>query len=220
MAFFTKSTKKEDIQEGGGGSKYISKSGVYDVNIIVPFMGGTEKSPVVELYVDYNGQKQPLYGNMRLFNNDGTKNFGWDTFNKLVIIADLDAVSDPIAATLPIGKKGADKEVMVLEDLTDIECKVRVQMEYGIYKGSITEKTVIKTFYRADGASAEEIVNETEIGQQLAKDEPYFDNITYKDGLTAEQVQQWIKDKRPKDSVGASTTTEKPSFGKPKFGKK
>ena len=221
MAFFTKSTKKEDLKEGGD-SNYISKSGVYDITIIVPFVGGTAKSPVVDLFIDMNGQKQPLYGNMRLTNNDGSENFGAKAFNKLLVIADLEGVEDPVEASLPIGKKGAEKDVVVLEDLADIDCKVRVQMEYGIYKGSITEKTVIKTFYSAEGASAEEIANETEQGVQLAKDAKYFDNVTYKDDLTEEAVTEWIAAKRPKGTAGnaASTTASaKPSFGKKKFAK-
>ena len=109
MAFFNKSVKAEDIKEGGGDSKYISKSGLYDLTIIVPFLGGTTKSPVVELFVEYNEQKQPLYGNMRLTNNDGTENFGAKIFNKLLIIADIEGVSDPIDGTLPIGKNKQKK---------------------------------------------------------------------------------------------------------------
>ena len=223
MSFFKKSVKAEDIKEGGGDGKYISKSGVYDINIVVPFMGGTEKSPVVDLFIDYNDQKQPLYGNMRLTNNDGTKNFGADVFNKLLIIADIEDVADPVEAELPIGKKQANKDCAVLEDLADIACKVRVQMEYGIYNGNITEATIIKTFYREDGASAEEVVNGSEIGVQLAKDEPYINNVTYKDGLDEARVQEWITAKRPKGTAGAASTgaeTKKPSFSKPKFGSK
>ena len=90
MAFFKKKTNKESIAEGGGNSKYINKSGLYDINIIVPFMGGTVKSPVVELYIENEGQKQPLYGNMRLTNNDGSENFGAIAFNKLLVVADIE----------------------------------------------------------------------------------------------------------------------------------
>lgn len=216
MAFFTKTVSEEVLKEGGNGSKFISKSGLYDVNILVPFMGGTDESPVVELFIDYNGQQQPLYGNMRLKNKDGSKNFGADIFNKLLIIADIDEVNNPVEGTLPIGKKGADKDVALLEDIQDIDCKIFVQMEYGIYNGSITEKTLIKNFYRADGASANEIANGLEIGNDLEKSKPYFENVTYKDGLNEEVVSKWIGDKRPKGTAGAAaaTVTKKPSFGR------
>ena len=153
------------------------------------------------------------------------RSFGAIAFNKLLVVADIEDVEDPVEASLPIGKKGAEKDVSVLEDITDIDCKVRVQMEYGIYKGNITEKTIIKSFYRADGASAEEIVNGTEIGVQMVKDEPYLTNVTYKDNLTEADIAAWIKAKRPKGTAGAAGSSEegetkKPSFSKPKFGKK
>jgi len=217
MSFFKAKKDAESIKEDVG-SNYINKSGIYDINIIIPFMGGTAKSPVVELFIEYNKQKQPLYGNMRLTNNDGSENFGAKIFNKLLIIADIEDVAEPIEAELPIGKKGASKDVAVLEDLQDIDCKVRIQMEYSVYKGSIKEKTIIKSFYRADGASAEEVVNGTEVGVQLSKDMPYAENITYKDGLTAEQVAEWIKAKRPENTAGTTeaTPTKRPSFGKKK----
>lgn len=223
MAFFTKKVDAESIKEGGDGSKYISKSGLYDLTVLVPFMGGTAKSPVVELFVDYNEQKQPIYGNMRITNNDGSENFGAKVFNKLLIIADVDAVEDPIEASLPIGKKGADKDVAILESIQDVDCKVHIQMEYSIYeaKNSIREKTIIRNFYRADGASAEEIINETEIGVNLEKSQKYFENVSYKDGLTKEVIEQWIADKRPEGTASASAApaTKKPSFGaKKKFG--
>ena len=222
MAFFTKKVDAESLKEGGNGGKYISNSGLYDVNIIVPFMGGTAKSPVVELFIEYNGQPQPIYGNMRITNNDGSENFGAKIFNKLLVIADVDAVADPVEATLPIGKAGADKDVAILEDLQDIECKLHIQMEYAINPktNSIRETTVIKNFYRADGASAEEIVNGTEVGVALEKSQKYFENITYKDGLTEEVVNEWIAAKRPQGTAQAAPATKKPSFGAKKFGSK
>ena len=222
-AFFKKSTKQEDIaSNSGGGNKYISDSGIYDVNIHTAFVGGTEASPVVELYVNYNGEDQPLYGNMRLTNNDGSENFAARYFNQLLVIADVADVSEPVLGELPIGKAKAMKDVALLEDIQDIECKVAVRMEYGVYKGNITEKTNIVGFYAANGASATEIVNGTEIGVDLEKAMPYATNVTYKDGLDAEQVAKWIADKRPKGTAGAAgaTTTAKPSFGAKKFGSK
>jgi len=219
MAFFKAKTDKESIQEDVGQGKYISKSGIYDINIIAPFVvQGTGETTGVDFFIEYNGQKQPLYGNLKLTNKDGSENFGAKLFNKLVIIAGLDGVSDPIEGTLPMGKKGASKDAAILEDLADLDVKVRVQMEYSIYNGDIKEKTIIKSFYRADGASAEEIVNESEIGVQLEKDLPYSENVTYKDGLDAATIAKWIADKRPKGTgTGSSTTTtKKPSFGKPK----
>jgi hypothetical protein len=221
MGFFKANKSADAVKEDVGGGKYISKSGIYDVNIIAPFVvTGSGEVMGVDFFIEYNGQKQPLYGNLKLTNKDGSENFGAKIFNKLMIIAGLDEVADPIEAELPMGKKGAMKDAAILEDLTDLDVKVRVQMEYSVYNGDIKEKTVIKSFYRAeDGASAEEIVNESEPGVQLAKDMDYAENITFKDGLTPETVNEWIAAKRPKGTAGGATSTKKPSFGqKKKFG--
>ena len=224
MSFFNAKKDKESISEAGGGSNYISKSGIYDINIVAPFVvTGSGEVMGIDFFIEYNRQKQALYGNVKLTNKDGSENFGAKIFNKLMIVAGLDEVADPVEAELPMGKKGAMKDAAVLEDLCELNAKVRVQMEYSIYKGNISEKTVIKSFYRADGASAEEIVNDSEIGVQLEKDGPYAENVTYKDGLDAETITAWIADKRPKGTAGSATatTTKKPSFGQKKsFGAK
>ena len=224
MGFFKAKTDAESVKQDGGGSKYLSKSGIYDINIIAPFVvTGNGEVTGVDFFIDHDGQKQPLYGNLKLTNKDGTENFGAKVFNQLIIVAGLDEVADPVEAELPMGKKGAMKDAAVLEDLADLDVKVRVQMEYSIYGGNISEKTIIKSFYRLDdNATAEEIVNESDFGVQFEKDGPYAENVTYKDGLDADQIATWIANKRPKGGAGASNAsapTKKPSFGKKKFGK-
>lgn len=222
MSFYKAKTDKEHVQADVGQSKYISKSGIYDIEVLAPFVvQGSGEVVGVDFFIEYNGQKQPLYGNLKLTNKDGSENFGSKLFNRFMIVAGKEEVSDPVEGTLPMGKKGAEKDAAILEDLCDVTCKVRVQMEYSVYNGNIQEKTVIKEWYTTEGAHAEEIVNETEAGVQLEKDTPYAENVTYKDGLTAEQIAQWIKDKRPKGTAaaaGGTASTTKPSFGKKKFG--
>lgn len=226
---FAKTNKSQDAVKDGGNSKYISKSGIYDVNLIAPFVStGNNGALTVDLFLDNDGQQQPLYGNLRITNNDGNENkIGMETFNKLCVIAGVDEVSDPIEAELPMGKAGADKDAAVLEGLCDIELKVRVQMEYAMYQGKVTEKKVIKGFYRADGASAAEVVaeengEEVTIGTQLEKDLAYAENITYKDGLDAEQVATWISGGRGKGTGGATggAKAATPAAKKPSFAKK
>lgn len=227
MSFFKASKDKKDLEQSSA-SNYLNASGCYPINIIAPFASASRNGSVsVDMYIDHKEQKQVIYGNLRITNNDGTTNaIGSKIFNQLMIIADVDDVSEPIDATLPIGKSGADTDVGVLEDLADIDVILRLQMEYSVYNGSIQEKKVIKGFFRAeDMASAEEIVNETEAGVQYAKEEKYFTNITFKDGLDAEAIEAWIAAKRPKGTAGGSAgggaaATKKPSFGKKKsFGK-
>jgi len=226
MSFFKASKKKEDVKSGGN-SGYINASGCYPVNIIAPFANTSENnSTTVDFYLDHEGQKQVLYGNLRITNRGGATNeIGFKTFNQLAIIADVEDVADPVDAELPIGKDGKDKDVGVLEDLVDVDVILRVQMEYSTYNKNIQESKVIKGFYRAeDNASAEEIVNETEAGVQFEKDSKYFNNITYKDGLDEATVKEWIDAGRPKGTAkesGSAAPAKKPSFGNKKaFGKK
>ena len=224
MSFRKASRKAEDVKQSGGN--YINKSGIYPVHIIAPIVSESQGGSVsVDMYVEHNCQKQTVYGNLRVTNNDGSDNaIGAKIFNQLMIIADLEDVADPIEAELPIGKKDAMKDCAVLEDLADMDVLMRVQMEYGAYNGSITEKKIIKAFYRdGDNATAEEIVNDRDFGKGYEADQKYVDNITYKDGITPEQVEQWIKDKRPKGTAGegASSDAKAPGFAKKKkrFGK-
>jgi len=220
MSFFKISTESKDIEEQtGNGGKWIGSSGIYDVTILAPFVDTNSSGAMtVNFFVNANGQDQVIYGNLKLHNNDMSENFAAKIFNKLCIVTEIEP-EDPVDGELPIGKKGAMKDVAILEDMADLEVKMRIQMEYSIYNGNISEKTVIKGFYRADGASAEEVVNETEIGIQLQKDLPYAENITYYDNLDAEKIAEWIAAKRPKQSMVGGSASGAPAKARPSFGK-
>ena len=225
MALFKRNTEEAAKQEGGN---YITESGIYLVDM-KHMLADIGESGSISLNVNYelNGQDQVLYGGLRLTNNDGTENFQANTFNKLLVIADLEEAADPIEGSLPIGKNGTDKDVMVVDDFTDFgEVYMRVQMEYSKYNGNFKERKVIKAFYRADGASADEIVNESEVGVKMEKDQAFASNITYKeskkganDAPTAEEITAWIAGGRKDGSAGASGAAA-PAANKPKFGKK
>lgn len=227
MSFAKSSKKAADVKQSGGN--YINGSGIYLINLIAPIVSVSNGgSTSVDMFLEHSGQKQVLYGNLRVTNNDGTPNkIGSKIFNQLMIIAGVDDVADPIEAELPIGKKEAMKDCAVLEDLADIDILMRVQMEYGAWNGNITEKKVIKGFYRADDkATAEEIVNESDVSMGYEGDQKYVNNVTYKDDITPEQVTDWIAAKRPDgtagDTAGSTGGGEKksaPAFGKKRFGK-
>ena len=227
MSFFKSSKLKEDVKQSGG-SAYVNRSGCYPVNIIAAFASSSKGgSTSVDLFVEHNGQKQVIYGNLRITNNDGSQNkIGAKVFNQLMIIADVEEVGEPTEGELPIGKNGKDVDVSVLEELCDVDVMMRIQMEYSAFNGNIQEKKVIRAFFRAnDNASAEEIVNGGEVGEHFKGEEKYLDNVTYKDGLDEGAITAWIKDNRPKGTAnagsgGGSSETKKPAFGKRKsFGK-
>lgn len=230
MSFFRAKTDKKALEQNTG-SNYLNASGCFPVNIIAPFASsGTGGSTSVDMFIDHKDQKQVIYGNLRVTNNDGNENaIGAKTFNQLLIIAGVEEIGEPTEGELPIGKAGADSDVAVLEELCDIDVILRIQMEYGAYNGNITEKKVIRGFFRAeDNASAEEIVNgdEDQFGAQFAKEAKYFENVTYKDGMDAELIEAWVAAKRPKGTAGkgasaGGTAAKKPSFGQKKtFGAK
>lgn len=223
MSFFKSSSKVEDVKQEGG--KYINNSGMYPVGILASVVSlapdPKKKGVVIDFFVDHAGQEQIVYGSLRITNNNGEVNkIGSKTFNQLLVVAGLEDVADPVDATLPIGKAGADKPVAILEDLMDIDVVMRVQLEYGAYNGNITEKKNIRAFYRAgDNATAEEIVMDSGFGEGYKKDLEYAGNVAYKDGTDAEMIKEWISAKRPKGTAGGSTTAvAAPSFTKKRFG--
>lgn len=228
MGFANVNKSEEAIKDSGGGSKYLSFSGVYPVTIVGAFASeGTGGSTSVDFCVEHDGQVQVVYGNLRVFNNDGTENkIGMGTFNKLAVIAGLDTVSDPIEGELPIGKDQAMTDVALLDDFTDLECQMQIQLEYSIFSGNIQEKKVIRNFWTADGSSAAEVTNDKDHGKNLETTlEKYASNITYKDDLTPEAIAAWVADGRPKGTAGkaggAKANAPKMSTGpkKAKFGK-
>ena len=227
MSFAKSSRKAEDVKQSG--SNYINGSGIYPVHIIAPLVSVSNGgSTSVDMYIEHSGQKQVIYGNLRTSNNDGTPNtIGAKIFNQLMIIAGLDDVADPVETELPIGKKEKPKDCAVLEDLADIDVLMRIQMEYSAWNGNIQEKKIIKGFYRAeDKATAEEIVNEADIGKGYEGDQKYVSNITYKDNVTPDQITAWIAAKRPEGTAGETTSTQgggsekkAPAFGQKRFDK-
>ena len=227
MAFANKSVSKEDVSQSV--SSYITKSGIYPVEILAAFVDTNAKeSSVVNLFINHEDQQQVIYGNLRVTNNGGAENkIGMKIFNQLLIIADLDVCNDPVEMELPIGKDQADKTVAVLEDLSDTEVLLRIQIEYTQYEGDmvIRENKVIKGFYRAeDKATAEEIVNDKDFGVGFEKDQKYVENITYKDNLTEDDITAWVANGRKSGGKASGSTAsakpKTPKFGdKKKFGK-
>lgn len=217
--FFTAKTDAAAVADGGA---YINESGIYPVTLKVVSVKVNEKNArSIDFNVDYQGSSQVFYG-LKLDNNDGSENFEAKVFNKLVVCAGLDGVSQPEIQTHNLGKEKKPTDLSVLTDFDDIPVQVRVQYEYSKYEGKIREHKRIKAFYRNDGASASEIIalangQQAVIGTQLAKDEKYAANVTYKDGLTAEDVAAWKEaEKANRTAQGGNNTpaTQAPSENK------
>lgn len=212
---FTAEAVKEDT---GNGASYINKSGIYDVTLkIVSVETNEHNARSLNFNIEHEGQSTTLYG-LKLDNNDGTNNYQAALFNKLCVVCGVDIVGEPEIQTHNLGKDNKPTDLSVLTEFTDLDVKIRVQEEYSKYNDEIRKRMVIKNFYRADGASASEVINGTEIGVQLSKDQAYASNVTYKDGLTEEDIKAWkesFKDgkanAKPSAPVAKANTAAKPA---------
>lgn len=222
MGFFKVSTEQDRVKDSTGGN-YITKSGIYEVNLKHVLVNVSPNgSQSIDLNLDYNGQNQTIWGAIRLTNNDGKENFEAVNFNKLCIVtghADGEEIADPVEVNLPIGKAGEMKNCLELEQFRDNPVFVRVQMEYQVYNDEIRESKRIKNFFRfTDKATAQEIVNNINIGNQFIEEEKIADNVTYRDDLTEEDIKEWKKNRGKKEKD--TTPSESNSFSKRRtFGK-
>ena len=213
MAFFTVNTTEENVKDyTGDGGKWLNKSGIYDVIIKAVIVDSTAKgSEFLNLWVEHEGQEQPIYQAMRLTNNDGSPNLGQKLFTKLCVVVgatDGGEISDPVSRMIPMGK---DRE-----DFDNTPVTIRLQMEYSMYEGKIQETKSIRNFFRyEDKATASEIVNNSEEkGKQFAAEQEAADKVTYRDGLTEEDVKNYIQNQRNAKNENKDKT---PSVG---FGQK
>lgn len=208
-------TDKQSISESSGSS-FIGSSGVYDVLInfaaVNVSKGGAES---ISFNVDYSGNGQTFYGPYYKSKAGDYLDIGTKLYTTLGVISGLEDGDEFSieAETHEVGKDNKEVEFDVVQELSDINIKMQVQAEYTLYEGNIQERMVIRSFFREDGASAEEIVNDGEVGKRLAMvEEKYASNISYRDGLTPETVEEWIKNGRGKGG-GSATPTPKKSAG-------
>ena len=199
MSFIKINRDEAVVKESKGGGSYLSKSGIYPVTIKFASVNiNDHNARSIDFNVDYNVNSSTLYG-LKLDNNDGSENYMYPIFNNLAIIAGLDDINEPEEQEHAVGKDNEVKSFMVLDDFTGLEVLVRVQQEYSKYNNEIKSRLTIKGFYRAeDKANAFEIIKGEGFGTQHGKDLAYAEKITYKDGLTAEEVAAWEAQKSGK----------------------
>lgn len=222
----TVSKKQDAIKDGGNGGGIINRSGIYDVVINYVQIAETKNGAYqLNFNVNHSGMDQTIYGPI-LLNRDGNVNtITQDLLNRLCIIAGMEDGQDIETETTenPVGREQKMMEMEVIPELSDIAVKMRVQMEYGLYQDAVQERKSIKAFYREDGATAAEAESGANIGRRLALDEEkYADNVTYKDGLTEEDIKQWIADKisgNNSSKVTPKATAPKTAAKRPLFGK-
>lgn len=214
MAFYQVDTSNENIKDYSGSNSYLNKSGMYDIVIkYVTVEVSPKGSEYLNFVVEHDGITQVIYNAIRLTNNDGKANLGQKNFNKLCVIAGMTngaTINDPETMMLPIGKNNEEKECRVLTEFCDLPVTIRLQMEYSLYNGNIMQNRNIQNYFRyTDKATASEIINDSDTkGKQYELESGYADRTIYKDGLTEDDIQEWIKSKK---NPNTNTTTEKKS---------
>lgn len=218
-------SKSEDAIKDSGGGGLINKSAIYDCTINYVQVSETKnKAHQLNFNVTSGGMDQTIYGPI-LVNKDGNINaITQNLLNRLCILAGMDDGQEleTESAEFPVGKDKKLMEMEIIPELSDLSIKMRVQMEYSLWDNNIQERKSIKAFYREDGATAAEAESGEDIGKRLALDEEkYASNVTYRDGLTEEDVKAWISSNKSSNKNSASgsaaapkTTAKRPLFGK------
>jgi len=204
------------VKESSGGS-YISSSGIYDITIDFASLDVTKNgAESVNFNIEYNGNKQTIYGPYVQAGNGDPLEIGLVLINKIFVIADAPEGEPNIEEEEHnVGKDNKPQDFAVFTDLSGIECKIRLQEEYSRYDGKITKRLAIKNFYTSDGASAEEYISGENIGKKLSQDMKYADNVTYRDSKkgandapTPEEVQAWKDEKSGKAPASSSAKAD------------
>lgn len=215
-------SKNEDAIKDTGNGGFINDSGIYDVTLNYVQVATTKNgAKQLNFNVTHNGQDQTIYGPI-LFSTEGKLNeITNGLLNRLCIIAGMDDGQDieTETAEFPVGKEQKMMEMEIIPELSELEVKIRIQMEYSVWNDNIQERRAVKAFYREDGATAAEAESGENIGAQLeVHREKYASNVTYKDGLTAEDVATWQKTRfskdDEKDAPKAKSGAKRPLFGK------
>lgn len=218
-------SKKADAIKDSGNGGFINHSGIYDVTLNFVQVAETKNGAYqLNFNVNNGGVDQTIYGPI-LVNTDGKVNeITQNLLNRLCIIAGM-ADGQEIeteTAEYPLGKDQKMTEIQVIPELADLPVKMRVQMEYSLWNNAIQERKNVKAFYREDGATAAEAESGENIGKRLTLDtEKYAANVTYRDGLTEQDVKDWIQSRvnnaGSSSESNASTPKTKTTAKRPLF---
>jgi hypothetical protein len=218
-------SKSKDAVAETSGSSYISKSGLYPLTIdFVSIATSKNGAQSLNFNITHDGNPQTIYG-QTIVNTDGKPNdIGMKFLNKLGIVCGMDEGDelDVEEEEHAVGKDSKVQTFAVIQQFSNQDVIMHLQEEYTEYKGEIRKAMVIRNIFRADKATAEEIVNDSDIGKRYAETEAkYATTVSYKDGLTPERIEEW---KASKASEGSGKTATKPTTSKAPtgglFGKK
>ena len=212
-----KVSKAQEALSSFPESSYISKSGVYDVTIKFASLdvskGGAES---VNFNLDYKGNDQTIYGPYITSKSGDVIEVGARIINNLAVIAGMEEgdTYELVEEDHIVGKDKKAQTFNVITNFSDLPVKIQLQEVYGINPNTkqIRKSMVVKNFFSADGASAAELVAGKDQGKQLKViEEKYASNVTYEDGLTAEDVAAWKASKADNKPTPAPKAAVKPT---------
>jgi hypothetical protein len=214
-------SKSADAMKDSGGGGYINSSGIYDVVINYVQVADTKNhAKQLNFNVKHSGMDQTIYGPILLGKDGKVNEITQNLLNRLCIIAGMEDGQEieTESAEYAVGKDRKMMEMDVIPDLADLSVKMRIQMEYSLWDDNVQERKGIKAFYREDGATASEAETGENIGKRIALDEEkYASNVTYRDGLTEEDVSAWVKARIAGSAPAAATPKAKTSAKRPLF---
>lgn len=207
-------SKSKDAVAETSGSTYISKSGLYPVTIdFVSIATSKNGAQSLNFNITHDGNSQTLYG-QTIVNTDRKPNdIGIKFLNKLGIVLGMDEGDeiDIEEEEHAVGKDNKVQTFAVIQQFSGKEVILHLQEEYSEYKGEIRKAMNIRNVFRTDKATAEEIVNNSDIGKRYTETEAkYATTVSYRDGLTPERVEEW---KASRSQSGDKSTT-KPTASK------
>ena len=205
-------------ESSGAGSAYINRTGVYDATIkFASISTSANGSHSLNFNLELpTGETQTIYG-PRLTKNDGTPlDIGMGLFTSLCVIAGLSDGDEPtyVEETHKVGKDNKNQEFLVIEEMSGLPIKLRVQRTFTKWEGNIKANPEIKSFFREDGASAREIVEGTEVGVRLAYETEKFTQDSYRDDITPEEAEAWLKEQAEARKGTGAKSTPKPTVKK------
>jgi hypothetical protein len=221
---FSISTQSVAESSGGDSSTYMNRSGIYEV--IINF-ASVQVSPngaeSVAFNVTCGDTTKTFYGPVYK-KNDGSDNpMGIELYSKLGVIAGMGNGQRPTTETTTrsVGYPPKDKELTTIVEFENMPVYIQLKEEYSKYQEQIKDRMNIVGFFRAaDGATAQEIDKNKNLGNRIkVTREKYANSVTYRDGLTKEDVAKWREEKRNNNEDTMSPTpkpapaTKRPVFG-------
>lgn len=208
----TISTKTDAIKDGGSGLNFIAIEGVFPITINFASVEETKNgAKQVNFNITYKENTQALYGPV-IVNKDGNINaIGMSLLNKLGVIAGLEDGADLTIEeeTHKVGKDDTARDFNVITDFSDMDVYFHVIREYTRYNNKISRNLAIRNVFRAeDTASASEIASDAEeVGKQYAITLEKYCAPAYRDGVTAEEAEQYEADQAAARKGGTAAPT-------------